>query len=75
VALAIGNAAYRKVDPLLNSSKDAADIAAALKAAGFTEVIEHHDLSLKEMQRALAAFEEKATGADWAVVYYGGHAI
>jgi tetratricopeptide (TPR) repeat protein len=75
VALAIGNAVYRKVDPLPNSRKDAADIAAALKATGFTEVIEQHDLGLKEMQRALAAFEEKATGADWAVVYYGGHAI
>src|SRR5262249_29399515 len=75
VALAIGNAAYRKVDPLPNPKKDAADIAAALKTTGFTEVIEQHDLGLKEMQRALAAFEERATGADWAVVYYAGHAI
>ena len=75
VALAIGNAAYRKVDPLPNPRKDADDIAAALKSAGFAEVVVHHDLGLKEMQRALAAFQEKAASADWAVVYYGGHAI
>jgi Flp pilus assembly protein TadD len=75
VALAIGNAAYRKVDPLPNPKRDASDIAAALKAAGFAEVVVLHDLGLKEMQRALAAFEAKAAGAAWAVVYYGGHAI
>jgi uncharacterized caspase-like protein len=75
VALSIGNAAYRKVDPLPNPRKDASDIATALKTAGFAEAVVLHDLGLKEMQRALAAFEEKTTGADWAVVYYGGHAI
>ena len=75
VALAIGNAAYRKVDPLPNPKRDASDIAAALKAAGFADALVQHDLTLKEMQRTLAAFEETASGADWAVVYYAGHAI
>jgi tetratricopeptide (TPR) repeat protein len=75
VALAIGNGTYRKVDPLPNPKKDAADIGAALKSTGFTEVVVYHDLGLKEMQRALAAFEERAADAEWAVVYYGGHAI
>jgi tetratricopeptide (TPR) repeat protein len=75
VALAIGNGTYRKVDPLPNPRKDASDIGAALKAAGFAEVSVLHDLGLREMQRALAAFEAKAADADWALVYYGGHAI
>lgn len=75
VALAIGNAAYKHVQPLPNPRKDAADVATALKAAGFADVEALYDLGLREMQRALAAFERKATGADWAVVYYGGHGI
>ena len=75
VALVIGNAAYRAVAELPTARKDGQDIAAALRAAGFSEVIEHYDLGEQQMRKALAAFEDKATGADWAVVYYAGHGI
>ena len=38
VALAIGNAAYRHAQALPNPRKDAGDVAAALKAAGFVDM-------------------------------------
>ena len=75
VALVIGNAAYKAVVELPNPRKDARDVAAALKAAQFAEVVERYDLGIQQMRDALAAFEDKATGADWAVVYYAGHGI
>jgi Caspase domain len=75
VALVIGNANYRAVPKLANPLNDARVVAAALRAASFTEVIEQYDLGVRELQRALSAFEGKATGADWAVVYYAGHGI
>ena len=74
-ALVIGNAGYRAVMELPNPRKDARDIATALRAAGFTEVVEHYDLGLREMHQALSQFEDKAAGADWGVVYYAGHGI
>ncbi len=75
VALVIGNASYKAVAPLPNPKKDARDVAAALRAAAFTEVVEHYDLGMREMLRVLAQFEDKATSADWAMVYYAGHGI
>jgi tetratricopeptide (TPR) repeat protein len=75
VALVIGNANYRTVAKLPNPLNDARAVAAALRRAGFTEVIERHDLGIQDMQRALSAFEDSATGADWAVAYYAGHGI
>jgi uncharacterized caspase-like protein len=75
VALVVGNADYRAVAELPNPRKDARDVAAALRAAGFTEVVERYDLGMQQMRDELAAFEDKATGADWAVVYYAGHGI
>jgi uncharacterized caspase-like protein len=75
VALVIGNAGYRAVAELANPRKDARDVAAALRAAAFAKVVEQYDLTVREMQRALAQFEDTATGADWAVVYYAGHGI
>ena len=75
VALVVGNASYRTVKTLPNPLNDAREVAAALLAAGFSEVVQQFDLGVREMQKALKAFEEKATGADWAVVYYAGHGI
>jgi uncharacterized caspase-like protein len=37
--------------------------------------MERYDLGVQQMRDALKAFEEKATGSDWAVVYYAGHGI
>jgi hypothetical protein len=75
VALVIGNANYKTVSKLLNPRNDAGDVAAGLRAAGFTEVVERYDLGVQDLQRALKALEDRATGADWAVVYYAGHGI
>ena len=75
VALVIGNAAYRNVKALPNPVNDARAVAAALRAAGFAEVVERYDLGVQDMQKALKAFESMAIGADWAVVYYAGHGI
>ena len=75
VALVIGNASYKAVPKLPNPLNDAREIAAALRAAAFSEVIERYDLGVKDMQRALSAFEDKAAAADWALVYYAGHGI
>ena len=75
VALVIGNSAYKAVPALLNPKKDARDVAAALRDAGFAEVVEHHDLGLAAMRTTLSAFEYLAKTADWAVVYYAGHGI
>jgi len=75
VALVIGNANYKTASKLLNPRHDAGDVAAALRAAGFTEVAERYDLGVQDLQRALKALEDRATGADWAVVYYAGHGI
>ncbi len=74
VALVIGNSAYKTVSALPNPANDAAAIAAELSRLGF-EVIEKHDLDATAMRRALAEFENKATGADWALVYYAGHGM
>ncbi len=38
-------------------------------------MIEKHDLDAAAMRRALAEFENKAAGADWALVYYAGHGM
>ena len=55
--------------------KDARDVAAALRGAGFTEVVERYDLGIQDMRTTLSAFEDLAKAADWAVVYYAGHGI
>jgi len=75
VALVMGNAAYRTVKALPNPRNDASALAAELRAAGFTDVMEKYDLGVLDMRRVLSDFEDKATGADWAVVYYAGHGI
>ena len=72
VALVIGNAAYRGFKPLVNPVNDAGDIAAALKAHGFT-VMQGTDLDRASMQRLIAAFVQTARAADVSLFYYAGH--
>lgn len=74
VALVIGNGAYTSVEPLKNPANDAAAVAGALTRLGF-EVAEARDLGVAQMQRALREFEDKATGAEWALAYYAGHGM
>ncbi len=74
VALVIGNSNYANVARLPNPVKDAGAIADALARLGF-DVSHAHNLGVDAMRKALAAFEDKANGADWALVYYSGHGM
>ena len=74
VALVIGNSGYETVTALRNPKNDAAAVAAELTRLGF-EVMVYYDLNAVSMRRSLAEFEDKATGADWALVYYAGHGM
>ena len=74
VALIIGNGAYTSVDRLKNPANDASAVAGALTRLGF-DVVEKHDLGVVQMQRVLRDFEDRAEGAEWALVYYAGHGL
>ncbi|MCC6781059.1 MAG: tetratricopeptide repeat protein [Hyphomicrobiales bacterium] len=75
IALVIGNAAYRGVPALDNPRRDAAAIAAALKAVGFQTVRLEGDLAREKLIDALRGFAREAASADWAVIYYAGHGL
>jgi len=75
VALVIGNSAYSSTAALQNPANDVVLLARALRAADFDSVDTALDLDRKGMIAALRDFEEKATGADVAVVYYSGHGM
>jgi hypothetical protein len=75
VALVIGNGRYRAAPRLDMPGNDAEGVAAALRASGFAVVEVQRDLTREGMLRALNAFADVATGADWAVVYFAGHGI
>ncbi|RKE67689.1 caspase family protein [Pseudorhodoplanes sinuspersici] len=74
VALVIGNADYRNIFKLKNPVNDATDIGAALSRMGFS-VTMLNNATAEQMHDALAAFGGKAKQADYAVVFYAGHAI
>ncbi|MGA7326834.1 MAG: SUMF1/EgtB/PvdO family nonheme iron enzyme [Rhodomicrobium sp.] len=74
VALVIGNSDYANVPRLPNPVKDAGAIADALARPGF-DVTHIDNVSVAGMRKALAAFENKTNGADWALVYYAGHGM
>src|SRR5689334_2322020 len=73
VALVIGNAAYPSA-PLANPLNDAADMAKALEAAGFT-VIRRDNANLREMHLALREFGDKLGKASTGLVYFAGHGV
>ena len=75
VALVIGNSAYQNVTALPNPTKDAQAIAAKFQEAGFSVVSTHSDLGNLPFKRAIRQFEDAATDADVAVVFYAGHGI
>jgi uncharacterized caspase-like protein len=74
VALVIGNGAYTSVDRLTNAANDADAVAGALTRLGF-DVAEKRDLGAAQMRDALKDFEDKAEGAEWALVYFAGHGM
>jgi formylglycine-generating enzyme required for sulfatase activity len=74
VALVIGNGAYQKAPELPNPKNDAEDMAAALKALGFT-VILGIDLDKRAMDAKILAFANALSGADTGVFHYSGHGL
>ncbi len=74
VALVIGNGAYTHAPALTNPKNDAEDMAAALKALGFT-VIVGIDLDKRAMERKIIEFESALSGADAGVFHYSGHGL
>ncbi len=74
VALVIGNGAYTNAPPLENPKNDAEDMAAALKALGFT-VILGLDLDRRGMDSKILEFESALHGADAGVFHYSGHGL
>jgi tetratricopeptide (TPR) repeat protein len=75
VALVIGNSAYTSVPALPNPERDAATVAATLRATGFQKVILENNLTREGLFNALRTFAADAEQSDWAVVYYAGHGI
>eukprot|EP01037_Dinobryon_pediforme_P017637 gene17637-17842_t len=84
IALVIANGAYQTFDALHATGEDGDRVATALSAAGFADaagpgsgtVKVRRDLTLDQMQEALAAFRERlaAAGPDaFGVLYFSGH--
>jgi hypothetical protein len=74
VALVIGNGAYQHLRPLKNPPNDARDFADALRKLGF-DVDLGIDLTLADMQKAVAAFARRAQTADVALAFFAGHGV
>jgi uncharacterized caspase-like protein len=49
-------------------------VAGAPARLGF-DVVEKHDLGVERMRGVLKDFEDKAGGAEWALVYFSGHGM
>jgi Caspase domain len=75
VALVIGNSNYAAAPHLANPGTDAKLVAAALHRAGFSDVDLQVDLTKVDFEKALRAFQQKADGAEVALIYYAGHGL
>ncbi len=74
VALVIGNGAYKHADALPNPPNDAADMAKALQASGFT-VIRRENVTLREMHLALREFGDSPGRQATGLFYFAGHGL
>jgi len=75
VALVIGNGSYRGgITRLDNAPNDGRDLAAALRATGFS-VIEYIDADLVQTRQALQQFKTEARGAEIAMFFFAGHGM
>jgi uncharacterized caspase-like protein len=74
VALVVGNGAYTNAPALANPKNDAQDMAAALKALGFT-VIVGTDLDKRAMDRKILEFAGALSGAEAGLFHYSGHGL
>jgi hypothetical protein len=75
VALVIGNAGYAHIAAQKTAINDAKLVAQTLRQMGFTDVTERFDLGMAAMDAAIEAFDKRADGAEWAVIYYAGHGL
>lgn len=75
IALVIGNSRYQEVPELLNPVFDAQIISKTLKEVGFNDVRLRLDQSRSQMISELKDFENAASHADWALIYYAGHGV
>lgn len=75
VALLIGNQNYEQTTALRNPANDVELMRKTLKDAGFNDVMVAKDVDLAGMRKALRTFENKAEGAEVAVLYYSGHGM
>ena len=73
LALVIGNGAYKDA-ALANPVNDAADMAKALEASGFT-VMKRENASLREMHLALREFGDRLGRQSTGLVYFAGHGV
>jgi hypothetical protein len=73
LALVIGNGAYREA-PLPNPTNDAADMAKALEASGFT-VMRLENATLREMHLALREFGDRLGRTSTGLFYFAGHGL
>src|SRR5258707_3398429 len=73
LALVIGNGSYKDA-PLPNPLNDAADMARALEASGFT-VIKRENATLKEMHLALREFGDRLGRQSTWLFYFAGHGM
>ena len=74
VALVVGNSSYQNVGRLPNPAKDADAVAQMFKKAGY-EVSLLRDVGNLDFKRGIRKFEDAASDADIAVVFYAGHGI
>jgi len=75
VALVVGNSKYQTVNPLPNPARDATAIAKMFKDAGFDSVDTLIDVGNLDFKRGIRKFEDTASSAEVAVIYYAGHGM
>lgn len=73
VALVIGNAAYKDA-PLKNPVNDAKSVAHKLRSLGF-DVLEKHNLTQRQIGRALSEFRSRLSPGATALFFYAGHGL
>jgi hypothetical protein len=75
LALVVGVAAYRSLNPLENTLRDAQLVAEAIKSTGF-KVVRVMDPDASQLREAVATFSEELRRVDGVgLVYFAGHGV
>src|ERR1700733_8820121 len=74
VAFVVGNSTYQATARLTNPTRDAESVANMLRESGY-QVTLVKDVGYLDFKRAIRAFEDSASDADVAVIFYAGHGI